>query len=75
MLGDVKIVIKDVLFVEHSRDVRLGTHTFDTKDVFHHQLLYKLGGEAIITFNGKRLREKTDDVRFLPSPSVFVSKL
>jgi AraC-like DNA-binding protein len=71
MLGNTKIVVKDILFVEHSRDAKRGNHIFDTKDVYHHQLLYKLGGEAIVTFNGKRMRERTDDVRFLPSPSAF----
>ena len=71
MLGTAKIAVKDILFVEHSRDSALGTHVFDMKGVFHYQLLYKLGGEAVVTFHGKRMREKMDDVRFLPAPSIF----
>lgn len=71
MLENKKIVIRDILFVERSSDVKVGTHIFNTREVFHHQLLYKLSGEAIVTFNGKRMREKADDVRFLPAPSVF----
>lgn len=71
MLGNEKIVIKDILFVEHSKDTKTGIHVFDMKDVFHYQLLYKLGGEAVVTFHGKRVREKADDVRFLPAPSIF----
>ncbi len=71
MLGNKKIVIKEILFVERSSDANVGNHIFNTREVFHHQLLYKLRGAAVITFNGKRLREREDDVRFLPAPSVF----
>jgi AraC-like DNA-binding protein len=69
MLENDKIVVKDILFVERSRDAKRGEHVFSMKAVYHHQLLYKLDGEAIITYNGKKVKEKKGDVRFLPSPS------
>ena len=71
MLCSDKIKVNDILFVNRSSDEETGVHIFSTDAVFHHQLIYKLSGDAIVTFNGKTIREKTDDIRFLPSPSMF----
>ena len=71
MLHTDKIHVRDILFVNRSSDSRTGMHIFKMESVYHYQLLYKLSGEAVVTFNGKTLREKAGDVRFLPSPALF----
>ena len=71
MLHTDKIHVRDILFVTRSSDTETGMHIFEMESVYHHQLLYKLSGEAIIIFNRKTVREKAGDIRFLPSPSGF----
>lgn len=71
MLGADKIKVNDILFVNRSSDTKTGLHIFNMDSVFHHQLIYKLSGDAVVTFNGNILRERADDVRFLPSASNF----
>ena len=67
-----KIQIKEIVFVNHLIGKPKGSHLeFKTDRIYHYQLLYKLAGEAIITFDEKRVRERADDVRFLPNPASF----
>ena len=39
--------------------------------MYHYQLLYKLSGEAVITFDQRTVTERANDVRFLPNPADF----
>lgn len=67
-----RINIKDIIFVNHLVGNKKGSYTeYKTKGVFHYQLLYKLSGEAVITFDGKTVREKEDELRFTPNPANF----
>ena len=74
MLAIDKIRINDIIFVSHLVGNEPGSHTvFSTDHIHHYQLLYKLSGKAMITFNGKTICEEGDDVRFLPDPSLLAS--
>ncbi len=66
------IQIKEILFVNHLIGKPKGSYLeFKTDRIYHYQLLYKLAGEAVITFDGKQVRERAGDVRFLPNPASF----
>ena len=72
MIHHDKIKINDIIFVNHRIGNKKGSYTkFETDYVFHYQLLYKLSGEAIITFDRKQVTEKADCLRFLPNPAHF----
>ena len=59
MIHHDKIKINDIIFVNHRIGNKKGSYTkFETDYVFHYQLLYKLSGEAIITFDRKQVTEK-----------------
>lgn len=72
MLNNDRIKINDIVFVNHLKGNKKGSHTkFETDYMFHYQLLYKLSGEAVITFDKKQVTEKAEYLRFLPNPSNF----
>ena len=72
MLQTDKIKINEIIFVNHLIGKPKGSHLeFKTDRMYHYQLLYKLAGEAIITFDQKTIREKANDVRFLPNAADF----
>ena len=72
MFHNDKIKINDIIFVNHRIGNKKGSYTkFETDYTFHYQLLYKLSGEAIITFDKKQVTEKADCLRFLPNPAHF----
>ena len=72
MFGCNRIRIKDIIFVNQLVGNAKGSHTkFITDGISHYQLLYKLSGEAIITFNGKSVKETADNLRFTPNPEDF----
>ena len=64
-----KVEITDIIFVNHLTGNEKGSCTkFNMTNCNHYQLLYKLKGEAVITFDGKKVTEKADDIRFTPKP-------
>ena len=72
MFKNDRIIIDDIIFVNHLVGNAAGSHTeYRTNSINHYQLLYKLKGEAIITFDKKSVTEKEGDIRFLPNPSLF----
>ena len=72
MLQTDKIKINEIIFVNHLIGKPKGSHLeFKTDRMYHYQLLYKLAGEAIITFDQKTIQEKANDVRFLPNAADF----
>ena len=72
MFHNDRIKINDIIFVNHRIGNKKGSYTkFETDYTFHYQLLYKLSGEAIITFDKKQVTEKADCLRFLPNPAHF----
>ena len=72
MFKNDKIVIKDIIFVNHIfNNKNTSNEKYNTSNANHYQLLYKLSGDAIITFDGKTIREKGDNIRFTPNPSDF----
>ncbi len=72
MFNNIRIRIDEIIFVNRLFGNEKGSHTkYKTDGVFHYQLLYKLSGYAIITFDAKTVREKADDLRFTPNPLDF----
>ncbi len=67
-----KIRVEEILHVYRIVGNASGSHTeYKLDGTKHCQLLYKLRGEAVITFNGKAVTEKADNVRFLPAATAF----
>ena len=72
MFKNDKIIINEIIFVNRSIGNEKGSHTeFKTDHIHYYQLLYKLSGEAIISFDRKKVTEKADNLRFLPNPTDF----
>lgn len=72
MLQHERIKINSIIYVSHLVGNPKGSHTeYNTDGVFHYQLLYKLSGEAVITYGSRKVREKAGCLRLLPDPSVF----
>lgn len=74
MLKNEKITVEEIIYAYHIVGGERGAHTeYNLEGISHCQLLYKLSGEARITFAGKGVTERAHDVRFLPSPLAFES--
>ena len=72
MFDRSRIKIDEIISVNHLVGNPKGSHTeFKTEKMFYYQLLFKLKGEAVITFGDKTIRECADYVRFLPSRADF----
>ena len=72
MFEKTRIVLDGIVYVNHLTGNLPGSHTeFRTEGAQYYQLLYKLSGEAQITFDGKTVREQADDLRFTPNPMCF----
>ena len=72
MLKNEKITVNEIIYAYHIVGGARGAHTeYNLDGVSHCQLLYKLSGEARISFAGKSITERAHDVRFLPSPTAF----
>lgn len=64
-----KVKIGDIIFVSHLVGNKKDSYTkYNVSNCKYYQLLYKLSGEAVITFNNKTITEKVDDIRFTPRP-------
>lgn len=64
-----KVKIDDIIFVNHLIGNKKDSFTkFNMSNCTYYQLLYKLSGEAVITFHDKTVTEKADDIRFTPRP-------
>lgn len=67
-----KITINEIICINHLKDECPGNHAiYPTDSMYYYQLLYKLDGKTMVTFNGKTMCEKQNDIRFLPNPSLF----
>lgn len=72
MLKNDKIMIEEIVYVYRITGNERGSHTeYNLSGVRHCQLLYKLSGEARVTFGGKTVEEREGDVRFLPAGTDF----
>ena len=64
-----KVKIDNIIFVNRLRGNKKDSYTkFNVSNCGYYQILYKLSGEAVITFHNKRVTEKADDIRFTPRP-------
>lgn len=72
MFQNDRIVIDQILYVNRLTGNPPDSHTeYSTEGVRHYQLLYKLSGEALITYDRKTIREKAGDLRLTPNPANF----
>ena len=72
MFDRSRIKIDEIISVNHLVGNPKGSHTeFKTEKMFYYQILFKLKGEAVITFGDKTISECADYVRFLPSRADF----
>ena len=72
MFNNSNIIIKEIVYANHIIGNKKGSHTqYATDSYSYYQLLYKLSGEAMITYNNKTVVERAGDLRFLPNPSLF----
>lgn len=70
MFDNSQIHVSDIVFVNRLFGNEKGSYTeYKTRGIYHYQLLYKLSGEAVITFDTKTVREKANDLRFTPNPA------
>lgn len=64
-----KIKIGEIIFVNRQFGNKKDSFTrFKTTNCSYYQLLYKLSGEAVITYGNKSITEKSDYIRFTPKP-------
>jgi len=72
MIQNDRIRIGEIISVNHLIGNKKGSHTeFPTDNCKYYQLLYKLSGEAVITYGTKTVRETADDLRLTPDPQLF----
>jgi len=72
MFSFEKMAIKEIICVNYLVDDVPGSRgTYTTNSLYYYQLLYKLNGRDMVTFDGKTLCENQDDIRFLPNPGIL----
>lgn len=66
------IIIDKIIYVNHFDNKNDPSFiSFKSDTMQYYQLIYKLSGEAFITYGETTINEKANDIRFLPNPSSF----
>lgn len=72
MLGNDKIIVEDIVFVNYLHGNKDNAkYEFSTDYMNRCELIYTLGGDKIIQYGDKTIEETKNTVRFLPNPQLM----